>query len=60
MEEYVILFPKNPDEFPKTVCKLVRCKDCKHYDNDNEEGYCNLLRIRQYDKDFYCKKGVES
>lgn len=28
MEEYVISFPKNSDESPTTVCKLVRCKDC--------------------------------
>lgn len=35
---------------------LIRCKDCKHYQNVVTGHYCGMIDIYP-DEDFYCKFG---
>lgn len=34
--------------------KVIRCKDCKHWDCDDSESYCDELGIFNTDMNSYC------
>lgn len=34
--------------------ELIRCKDCKHWDCDDSESYCDELGIFGTDMNSYC------
>lgn len=34
--------------------ELIRCKDCKHWDCDDSESYCDELGIFNTDMNSYC------
>lgn len=34
--------------------KLIRCKDCKHWQCDDSESYCDELGIFNTDMNSYC------
>ena len=34
--------------------ELIRCKDCKHWECDDDESYCDELGIFNTDMNSYC------
>ena len=39
------------------IGKLIRCKDCKHWQCDDSESYCDELGIFDTDMNSYCSYG---
>ena len=54
------LTPEKAEQLKKEFTKIVRCKDCIHFNADNipEEGcgYCELLS-RTYESEHFCSDG---
>ena len=42
---------------PVDAAKVVRCKDCKHWQCDDSESYCDELGIFDTDMNSYCSYG---
>lgn len=42
------------DDFKKAGAGLIRCKDCKHWQCDDGESYCDELGIFGTDMNSYC------
>ena len=41
----------------KSAKPIVRCKDCKHREDDPNEPWCNEVEAISVDDDFYCAYG---
>ena len=53
MNEWIVRFDKEQGE-DVAVGELIRCKDCKHWQCDDEETYCDELGIFGTDMNSYC------
>ena len=50
----VIAWAEYPDPFGMEDEPLIRCNDCKHWDCDDSESYCDELGIFNTDMNSYC------
>lgn len=57
--EIIVEFPSPlTNKEKRMICgykgELIRCKDCKHWDCDDSESYCDELGIFNTDMNSYC------
>ena len=59
--EYIIPIGEEAKEFDEMFIgvirgqpELIRCKDCKHWQCDDSESYCDELGIFNTDMNSYC------
>lgn len=51
----VVVFAKEIDKAPTVdAVPVIRCKDCKHWECDDDESYCRELGIFDTDMNSYC------
>ena len=50
----VVAWAEYPDPFGMEDEPLIRCKDCKHWQCDDSESYCDELGIFNTDMNSYC------
>lgn len=59
-KDWIVRFYANHNDIPEghsdggIVGELIRCKDCKHWDCDDSESYCDELGIFNTDMNSYC------
>lgn len=37
--------------------QVIRCKNCKFYDANRKNGYCNMNMLERRNPEFYCADG---
>ena len=47
-------FPSALNWSIESIGELIRCKDCKHWQCDDDESYCDELGIFNTDMNSYC------
>ena len=55
MKEYILTEYDTPfSALENVIGELIRCKDCKHWQCDDSESYCDELGIFNTDMNSYC------
>lgn len=59
MKEYICIYDEDdmmyiPNPYEAQNAELIRCKDCKHYQADDDETYCETLGIFGTSPTSYC------
>lgn len=51
--EIIRLYKRTVEQFNDAV-PVIRCKDCKHWQCDDDDSYCDELGIFSTDMNSYC------
>lgn len=59
MKEYICIYDEDDmmyilNPYVAQNTELIRCKDCKHWQCDDSESYCDELGIFNTDMNSYC------